>query len=309
MEKKNSEDFQGTTSDAFKKKGSLLEPIFLRSEIDVNPSNFHYWKLNKLLLTIPDGKWAELSIVDIIWLEILKSMKSLGCSLKSMKAVHKLLFEDSYHNNHAEQVLKKNLAFFMDQEKFRRLTEDELVLKNSLVDTMSDHLLNRYFRWSVSYLYTLVLEFIENCSPIHIRLFENGQVIITGHKPECGVPTDGSMEQHNTFIQISISDIINQFFSSPVIERKMGEVGYLSKEELLILTEIRRKNIRKLTIHFENDEHRVKKIETDSVGLLDKDKAREVMNILGLKNYTGIELNTRDGQSLSFVRTEKRFFK
>lgn len=309
MRKINSENFRGYTPDAFRNKGSLLEPVLLRSDVPVSPSSFHYWKLHKILPTIPDGKRAELSIVDVIWIEILKSMKNLGCSLKSMQAVHKVLFEDSYQKNYAEQNLKRNLLWLIEQEKQRSLTADELVLKESIANTMNDSLLQQYFRWSVSHLYTLVLDCIESRSEITIRLLETGKVVIAGHRTELALDMIVFPEPVNTYVQISLSDIVNRFFSNHDIQRKLGEAGFLSKDEQRVIAEMRNQNIRTLTIHFDNEEHTIRKIECDHAGLIEGEKARQIMKILGLKNYTGIELNTRDGQNLSFVRTEKKFFK
>ena len=53
---------------------------------------------------------------------------------------------------------------------------------------------------------------------------------------------------------------------------------------------------------------KVTKIEYDKTGLMNGDKAKEVMRILGLKNYSTIQLKTRTGTSLSFTKTETKYF-
>lgn len=312
MKKISAANYRGFSVDAVSNKGGLLEPVFLRSDIDVNPSNFHYWKLNKLLPTIPDGKRAELSIVDVIWIEILKSMKNLGCNLTSMKAVNKLLFEDSYLNHHAEKNLKNNLIWLIEQEKLRPLNSQEQITKTSIVNTMNDPLLRNYFRWAISHLYTLVIDSIEHGANIRIRLFENGLVKVIGNTSMLSIettqPHEQGQEQGDTYVQISLTAIVDRFFGDRNIEKKLSNSGFLTTEELMVIEEMRKKNIKTLTIHFDDVAKKIKKIECDSAGMIEGEKAIEVMKILGMKNYSGIELNTRNGKSLSFIRTEKKFF-
>ncbi|MEI6190675.1 MAG: hypothetical protein WCP61_09670 [Chitinophagia bacterium] len=300
--------YRGFTIDAYQNKGSLLVPILMRSEIEVDASNFHYWKLCKLLPTIPDGKRAELSIIDIIWIEVLKSMKNLGCPRHSMSLVHQILFEESYHKNHAEKNMRRNLEKFERIELLRPLNNEEVTYRENTLNTIKDPILRSHMRWSISHLFTLVLECIELGSDINIHLYENGKVGINGHKSllEIEEEENVSVSIGSCYVNISLTGIVNRFFNNLNIEKKLVETGYLSPDEVKVVSEMRNENIKTLTIHFDNEAHSIKKIECDTVGYITGDKAIEVMKILGMKNYSSIEVNTRDGKNLSFIRTEKK---
>ena len=56
-----------------------------------------------------------------------------------------------------------------------------------------------------------------------------------------------------------------------------------------------------------NDNNTIQKIEPEETGMIKGDDAKLIMQQLGLKNYSGIELHTRDGKTLSFTYTDKIF--
>src|SRR4051812_6813454 len=66
----------------------------------------NYWRRNGLLPFIEKGKWGKLSFVQVIWVQILESMRELGLSLDLMKNVCDYFFRDAYNDN----VAKINLS-------------------------------------------------------------------------------------------------------------------------------------------------------------------------------------------------------
>ena len=67
---------------------------------------------------------------------------------------------------------------------------------------------------------------------------------------------------------------------------------------------MRNKNINKITISL-NEKNTPIKIECAESGVINGNDAKKIMMLLGLKNYSSIELKTRDGNTLSFTHGRK----
>lgn len=307
--KKDSVEFKGYSVEAYAMKGTLLNPTFLRRDVEIDSAVFHYWKLNKLLPTIPDGKRSELSVVDIIWLETLKTLKSYDCSLKVMKAVCKVLFEDSYYKNHAEQNLKRYLEYLEIEESVRTLDNEEIQIKNILINTLHNPYHLWYFRWSISHLYTLVLDYLENQTEILIIIYPNQAVKISGHTIKLDIADEINIAPSKSYIQISLSEIIDKFFSSVKMEENIINYELLTEDEIKVIKAMREDKVKRLTVHFNDKDGKVSKIESDEAGMISGEKAMQIKKLLGLNNYSSIELKTRDGQNLSFIKSQKNYIK
>jgi hypothetical protein len=109
-------------------------------------------------------------------------------------------------------------------------------------------------------------------------------------------------------LYIPISNYILHFIADEEKHVFLTSSGLLNDDEYRVIKEIRNENVKAITIKFKDSEHKIEKIECDKKGLIKGAEAKKIMNLLGLKNYSGIELNTRDGKTLSFIHTEKKFF-
>ena len=56
-----------------------------------------------------------------------------------------------------------------------------------------------------------------------------------------------------------------------------------------------------------NYNNTINKIELEETGTINGDEAKRIIQQLGLKNYTGVKYDTRDGRTLSFTQTSKIF--
>lgn len=58
-------------------RGSLLEKNIKIRDTGFKSKSFHYWKMNGLISFVSDGKWAEISFIEYLWLKVLESMRDL----------------------------------------------------------------------------------------------------------------------------------------------------------------------------------------------------------------------------------------
>jgi hypothetical protein len=82
--------------------------------------------------------------------------------------------------------------------------------------------------------------------------------------------------------------------------------GILNDQEYEVIKQIRNKNVNRLTITC-NKNNKIGKIELEKTGTISGDEAKRIIEHLGLKNYTGVKYDTRDGRTLSFTQTSKIF--
>ena len=301
-----SSELKGFSALAVERKGSLLSKIFRLSDIDVKAANFHYWRQKNLLGSIEDGKRTSLNLVECIWIKMLVTLKTFGCSGKTMELVHKVLFADAYKDNLSEKFNKSNIEFYNKQEKVRPLTPDELYNRQVLINTANDKLLTHYFRREISYLYNMILKILEYNGEAGILIHEDGTCERFYTYPEESFDKT-SINEGSPHIRIPISGYLREFILQDEKTESLSKNGILNEDEYRVIREMRNNNIRSLKIFFRHSEHAIEKLEIEEKGLMSMEKSKEVMELLGMKNYNSVELNTRDGKSLSFSRIEKKF--
>jgi hypothetical protein len=82
--------------------------------------------------------------------------------------------------------------------------------------------------------------------------------------------------------------------------------GILNNQEYEVIKQIRNKNVTRLTVTC-NYTNKIEKIELETTGTISGGDAKRIIEQLGLKNYTGVKYDTRDGRTLSFTQTSKIF--
>jgi hypothetical protein len=283
-------------------RGSLLAKNIKFKDTGLNSKTFHYWKMNGLISFVGEGKWAEISFIEYLWLKVLESMRGFGCSLKLMQKIYYDQFLKAYEEDLNRKTLIDNIAYYKSIRKMRELDEYEkerLILSEQ---TLNDPLINIALRTEISYFYQLVSRCLETGTEVGIIIYQDETYAMLGDESEL-------INRDKPHIYIPLSHFIADLF---VDEEKVDFINQLklfSADEIRLVKELRANNVEKVTITYDSEVRRVKKIEYDKTGLINGDKAKEVMRILGMQNYSGFKLKTRTGTSLSYTRTETKNFK
>lgn len=289
--------------------GKLLhEKVFLLKDTGVDSKIFQVWKSKGLVDFIERGKWARLNLVEYLWLRVLETMRKFGCSVKLMKAIYDDLFTKAFKENLAAKNLKSRYDHYKSLSKVRSLTKDESELLEAMQYVYDYPQLSIQFRYETSYFSELVQGCLSYKVEAGLYIFEDGTFI------KFLLPPDGTPEEQITdfdatkpHLYIPLSSYILEFIADEEKHIFLTSSGLLNEDEYKVIKEIRNKNVKSIKITFK-EKGGIEKIECDKKGLIKGDEAKRVMNLLGLKNYSGIELNTRDGKTLSFTHTEKKFF-
>ena len=261
-----------------------------------------YWRRNNLLPFISGGKWLEISFAQLIWLRILDDLRDIGLPLSKVQQVCDYFFKDAYFNdlpkknlNYNKSLIKKKiLAGTQSEEDEQFLLQIEQILKY-------DKALH-FLKFDVNYLSNFIASSISQHDEALIYIFPDGRVRefigdrYMGHK-EYDVDR---MEPH---ICLSITHYFKEFIRDEELS-VLFMPQILNEEENKVLREMRKKNIKEITIIFDNDNK--PRIESSKNGIMTQEQTRQIKEMLALKNYEKIIIDTIDEKRLSFKRTMKK---
>ncbi len=281
-------------------RGSLLAKNIKFRDTGFNSKTFHYWKMNGLISFVEEGKWAEISFIEYLWLKVLESMRGFGCSIKLMQKIYYDQFLKAYEEDLNRKTLTDNIAYFKSLRKIRELNEEEQKKLEISERNLDDPFICLHLRTEISYFYQIVSQSIYNSVESGVVIYPDETYRMFGSGFE-------NIDRDRPHIYIPLSHFIVDLFDDEEKTEFINQLKLFSEDELRLVKELRNNNVEKVTITYDRDARKVSKIEYDKSGLINGDKAKEVMRILGLRNYSGIQLKTRTGTSLSFTKTETKF--
>ena len=280
-------------------RGSLLVGVYNVSNTKFDPKIFHSWKSADLLPTVPKSGWAKLSFIDLLWLDTLETMRKFGCSRNLMKAVCKKLFYDAYEVNLGKLTLEKNHVFLTNLATKRNLTFEEEQYLNSTQYVLNDPIYMSVLDPSINYFSQLVNNcFIEN-NEVGLIIYLDGSFSTYETKDSANIKADLSVPH----ILIPISSFIKKFIADEEKEVFLQKSGVLNEQEFEVIKLIRKKNVKRIIVTLNNKV--VQKIETEETGLIHESDVELLKQILCLRQYDSIELNSRDARTMSFTKTKR----
>lgn len=284
-------------------RGELLfERVFTPKDAGVDNRTFHVWKKKGLVDFIERGSWARVSFVGLVWLRTLECMRRFGCSVRLMKQMHDFYFTSAYHDNLAEDVIKTNLMHYQSLVNAGHADLETEMYLQRIQQIAKDELLKHYLRGEITYFSELVKHCMTYRKEAVIIIYEDGRFedqIVSIEKP---------IDQNKSLVaqlRIPLSGFITEYITDENKLEFLHQASVFSDNEYKVIREMRNKNAASITIRFNEENHNIEYIESDQKGFISGDKAKKVMNLLGLKNYSSIELKTRSGESFSFHSRER----
>ncbi len=280
--------------------------IFLFKDSGIDSKIFHVWKSKGLVDFIERGKWARLNFMEYLWLQVLETMRKFGCSVELMKKMYDHFFTRAIRDNIAINSKKNELKELYEIKKNRKLTylEELKISTNEALMTHPTYI--KELQNHDNYFTRLALNCLHYKADSGIIIFEDRTFMEYINDPKKKEITDQHSYINKPHLLIPISHYIIDFLGKDNKIDFLRSTGLLDEDELRVVKEMRNKNLKTLKITFKEKGCGVEKIECDKHGLIQGDEAKKIMKLLGLKNYSAIVLNTRDGKTLSFKHTEKK---
>jgi hypothetical protein len=274
------------------------------TDLGVDKALIAYWRREGLLPFIQKGKWATLSFVEAIWIMKLDSLRRFGVKTDLMKKLAYYFIERAYHDN----VPKKNLEYRRDLLEKKKvagtITDQEHILLQDINEHLKDEVLLYALKWDVNFFSNLITQSVTYFSEAAILIFEDGQIVeqvFGGYNTYPQKEVDFSAPH----IKISLNHYLKIFIGSEELSKFLLLSKLYSEEEERVLREVRNKNVHQITI--ELSDGKIKKVESTKNGTISGEQAKQIREILGLKNYEKITLDTRDEKTLIFKKTKKKY--
>ena len=267
-------------------------------------ASFHhylnYWRRNGLLPFIEKGKWGKLSFVQLIWIQILESMREFGLPIGTMQNVCDYFFKDAYKDN----VPKKNLSFTKKlleaKQKAKTISDEEKNMLENVKRILANEGWQIVLKYDINYLTNLVIACINEQWLGGILIFPDGLVAEHVNGKYISHKTD-SVNPENPHVYLPLKYYLSTFFEESELATMVNPV-FLNADEQSVIREIRKGNIKEVRIEAEGG--KIKRFDSTINGTISGDKAKEIMKALGIKNYESVTVETRNEKTLSIKKTK-----
>jgi hypothetical protein len=261
-----------------------------------------YWRRHKLLPFFQKGKWSiEISFAQLMWLRVLDTLREFGVSVKPMEQICEYFFKDAYDDD----LPKRNiLAFIKSLESKISIgtsSEEDEQLLAEYNRMLSDELLLYGLKFDINYFTKLITDCIEKEEDAGFLVFSNGEVVeylgdkYFSHRIK-------NFDLTKPYIKLSVRFLLNEFIQSNDLQ-KIFVPTILNSNEKEVLKALRKKNT---TITIKKREGEIVNIVSTNEGTISDARAKEIREILGLRNYEEITISTRDDKTLTFKKTKKK---
>jgi hypothetical protein len=281
----------------------VMERSFSVSKTGVDQKIFSSWKRHNIIPTQKPGKWAKANFVELVWIRMLETMRRLNCSVATMQKVYYHFFVRAWEEKLADKNRSKMIAVLKEKMYHNRAEVDELYQLHILETVEQSPELKEQFNFDITYLYELL-------GKILLRGGEGGILIdINGDFREYYTDSNGLSNIsglhliQEPMIIIPISHIITDLLYDNYGIEFLSKHQVINEDEMRVIKELRNENVASITVSKGEDEPL--KISANEKGLITGEQARKIMQILGIKNYSSIELKTRNNSTLSFIKSNR----
>ena len=265
---------------------------------------FPFWRRKNILPFFTKGKHIdiEVSFIQMIWLRVLDTLRSLSYPIDDIEKVADYFFKDAYFDNLPQKNIEYNKALLEEKKGKGSLTDQEYQLLKKIDSFLADEHFLHALKFDINYLSNLVSHCISTSLEAVILIYSNGRVVeqlgqtVFSHK-------EIDFDLNEPHINLSLKYYLKEFIADEQLQRIiMPQI--LNDDEKYILKELRNENIKELSI--KKNGGKIVRVDLASDSVISGDQAREIKKILGLRNYEEITLSTRDENNISFKKKTKK---
>ena len=261
-----------------------------------------FWRKNELIPFIQKGKHLKISFAELIWLRILDTLRQFSYPIQQTFKVCHYFFKDAYDNDLPKRNMEYNHEMLSKKKQAGTLTEQDLLTLAHLENFLNDKVLLHILKSDINYLTGLVTECITNREERGILIFQDGRVAESNGEI---LRTHGNYKVDITepHIYLSIPYYLKEFIDSDQLST-IFLPQVLNEREKDVLREMKNRNVKQITIVLKGGD--VEKISSTREGILTGQQAKQIKEILGLRNYEQITLDTLDESTLKIKKTKKK---
>jgi len=274
----------------------IREKLFTISDIGVTHRWITYWDDQGLLPTdYQPGKWRRFDFIEYVWLKIIIRLRELNIKLSILRLVRETLLTP-----HPVSEIMNQQEIRQGIKEFSGLSSDEIDAKLDSRETQAEA--NKATFDVLSLLVQDALLFKN-----HLSLLINNSGQFTVVKAEALIDHINNQDFmefiKNTYVSVSISEIIFTAFDEIGVDTLQVSLGLISEQEAEILRQLRSGNLKSIKIYF-GPGNQIEVIEKTEV--LPASRSSKVIEMIRSNGYHTIECKTKDGKVLYFEHTTKR---
>lgn len=263
-----------------------------------------FWRKKNLLPFLPVGMHFKISFAQLIWIRILDHLRHLGYPLREMQKITDYFFKDAYEEHLPKKIMLKNKQYFLKLKATGTLTQEGEWLLENIENFLKSEPVLSILKWDINYLTLLINDCLGTGGDILILIYHDGRAgeyryvseELTSHRSYI-------LSKDEPHIQISVKYLLMEFIQHKELSQLFLPI-LLNEDEKRVLQELKNKNVRQITVTMQNG--KVENIESTKTGIIKGSDANKIKEILGLRNYERILLDTVDEKTLSFRKTKKK---
>lgn len=317
---------------SFKLLMQIREKTFRLRDTGITPFLFNQWKEARIVdapQLSQERKWVSLSFGEWLWIKVVVDLKKFGCSTEDIlntKANILISIGEAEIADDAKAALQeKVLKLLADSGEFRH--EDIEEMKKELVNSNTNFLdlVKSKGPKPVNLLEATVLRMIALRNDASIVLYLADRVdeikavekvlVSKRHKTKSSLTGFIYSDEIASFGDTSVFDslslvphitiplkaYIKEFILVEQNLKQVQSMDLLSKEELVLLSEFRKKNISELIVHYSKG----KPSRIDVKEAITKAAEARIVDTFLKNEYANIEYAVENGQIVKFSKTKK----
>lgn len=279
----------------------------------ISTRSYLHWKEMKLIDSEENSadkrNWVKLNIYEFVWLEMINTCRNFGLPIKDLQIMKAQLMDipaiemvkdiDDFQN-----ALKGHITLgkptYSEEEILNQINSikyiseiiGEIPLEDRIHLTLLGSQVNRLLLLNTN---------------LKLRIFKEDEFI------EIILLTDEQYDQLlelepyqiiRPHLTIDINNIIERFIGEPKNEKNLERWGFINKKERKVLDAIRNKDFSHIIIKRNNNSEDIQ-IEATLEDNVLQDKAMQIRKILGLDEYSEVQIKYRNDKHLFIKRTKK----
>ncbi|TCJ16574.1 hypothetical protein EPD60_07480 [Flaviaesturariibacter flavus] len=281
----------------------LFDPLIPIDTLGIDRSVTAFWRREGLMPFMMNYQHARLSPVKAMWVMLLDVVRGLGLPTKRMRELAEYFLYRAESDNLPKLNIEHHINRMEEKARLVPLMVEELELLTEIKRTLADEAALEILRWDVNYFSNLVLESLTTGKQAGIQLYKDYIVEYVGDKYRTF--PDRECDLGEPHINIPLHHLLNHFVVWEELDGFPGLYFFPSPDERKVLDAIADRRVKTITIK------RGKKrepliITTTEMKYLSSEESAKLREVLRLKNYESITLDTVDGKTVSFTKTKKK---
>ena len=267
----------------------LTKPIFLLKDVGVLYRTVLHWDQQGLLEhSREESEWRRYDYMQFVWIKIIHDLRTFGVPIPTIEKVKKNIL-DKIDYQWLCDLLNINL------ETLDRLNPEDSTIMRSYLESIEDNLDPTL---SVSILELMIIETLTSKIPVSLIVFTDGDTI-PFYENQVLEPTQLQRIANDTYIKVSVTAILKDFFSQDKETFLVPQLSILSENEKKLLEIIHSGNYETVSISFKNRKMRSLEL------IKEQNVKRKIVDILQDCKYQNIVIKSHKGEITKIQNTIK----